>query len=132
MRRHDKARILVVDDSAFVRKKCSQWLIKNGFEVVEATDGIEALAKYVEYKPDVVLLDISMPKMDGIDALHTIMRLDPTARVAMVTALGQRHMVMSALSEGAREFIVKPFRKGRILDTVAKLLDDKHFEPTWE
>jgi two-component system chemotaxis response regulator CheY len=121
-----------VDDSAFIRKKCSQWLIRYGFEVVEAADGIEGLEKYIEYKPDVVLLDISMPRLNGIDTLHTIIRIDPTARVAMVSALGQRHMVMDALTEGAREFIVKPFRKGRVLDTVQKLLDDKYLERFWD
>ena len=116
-------RILVVDDSALVRMKCSRILFENGYEVVEAANGVEALEKYEECKPDGVLLDIIMPEMHGIAALREIRKIDPTARVAMVTAMGQRSMVMSALQEGARDFVVKPFREGRVLDTVRKLVD---------
>ena len=128
----DTQLILVVDDSAFVRKKCSNLLVKASYRVVEAEDGIEALAKYVHYKPDLVLLDISMPYMDGIDTLHTIRRIDPVAKVVMVSAMGQRRVVVRAIQEGARDFVVKPFRGGRVLDTVKKVLDSGDSAPSWD
>lgn len=117
------ARILVVDDSALIRMKCSRLLVENGYEVVEAANGAEAVERYKECRPDGVLLDIIMPEMHGITTLREIKRIDPVARVAMLTAMGQRAMVMGALREGARDFVVKPFREGRVLDTVQKLVD---------
>ena len=119
---HDMTRILIVDDAAFMRMRCSKLLGEKGYEVVEAANGAEALEKYKESKPDAVLLDITMPKMDGIITLQEIIKIDPHARVAMVTAMGQRTMVMSALKAGARDFVVKPFDGPRVLDTVQKLL----------
>jgi len=115
-------RILVVDDAAFMRMRCTKLLQEKGYDVVEATNGAEALERYKEQKPDGVLLDITMPKMDGIVTLQEIMKVDPAARVAMVTAMGQRSMVMSALKAGARDFVVKPFDGDRVLDTVQKLI----------
>ena len=115
-------RILVVDDAAFMRMRCAKLLQEKGYDVVEATNGAEALERYKEQKPDGVLLDITMPKMDGIVTLQEIIKVDPAARVAMVTAMGQRSMVMSALKAGARDFVVKPFDGDRVLDTVQKLL----------
>ena len=82
----------------------------------------EALEKYKEQRPDAVLLDITMPKMDGIVTLQEIIKIDPAARVAMVTAMGQRSMVMNALKAGARDFVIKPFDGARVLDTVQKLI----------
>ncbi len=114
-------KILVVDDAAFMRMRCSKLLTENGYEVCEATNGAEALDKYPVYKPDVVLLDITMPKMDGIVTLQELIKIDPAAKVAMVTAMGQRAMVMSALKAGARDFVVKPFDSVRVLETVKKL-----------
>ena len=116
------ARILIVDDAAFMRMRCSKLLSEKGYEVVEAINGAEALEKYKERKPDAVLLDITMPKMDGIITLQEIIKIDPHARVAMVTAMGQRTMVMNALKAGARDFVVKPFDGPRVLDTVQKLI----------
>ena len=116
------ARILIVDDAAFMRMRCSKLLSEKGYEVVEAINGAEALEKYKERKPDAVLLDITMPKMDGIITLQEIIKIDPHARVAMVTAMGQRTMVMNALKEGARDFVVKPFDGPKVLDTVKKLI----------
>ncbi len=116
------ARILVVDDAAFVRMKYAKALLDDGYEVVEAANGAEALEKYRERKPDGVLLDINMPVMNGIVTLHEIMKIDPAARVAMVTAMGQHSMVMSAVKAGARDFVVKPFDGARVLATVQKLL----------
>ena len=122
----------MVDDSAFIRKRCSNLLVKAGYRVVEAEDGIEALAKYVDEKPDGVLLGIGMPRMSGIHALHAIMRIDPAAKVVIISAMGQRHVVENAIKEGAREFLLKPFRDGRVLDTVKKVLDNSGAEPAWE
>ena len=116
------ARILVVDDAAFMRMRCSKLLTEKGYEVVEAGNGAEALEKYKENRPDGVLLDITMPKMDGIITLQEIMKIDPGAQVAMVTAMGQRTMVMSALKAGAKDFVVKPFDGVRVLSTVQKLV----------
>ncbi len=116
------ARILVVDDAAFMRMRCSKLLGEKGYEVIEAANGAEALEKYKESKPDAVLLDITMPKMDGIITLQEIIKIDPHARVAMVSAMGQRTMVMTALKAGARDFVVKPFDGPRVLDTVQKLI----------
>jgi len=116
------ARILVVDDAAFMRMRCSKLLGEKGYEVVEAANGAEALERYQESRPDGVLLDITMPKMDGIVTLQEIMKMDPSARVAMVTAMGQRTMVINALKAGARDFVVKPFDGTRMIDTVQKLI----------
>ena len=117
------ARILVVDDAAFMRMRCSKLLIENGYEVIEAANGDEALERYKEHKPDGVLMDITMPKMDGIVTLQEIIKIDPAAKVAMVTAMGQHSMVMSAVKAGARDFVVKPFDGARVLAAVQKLIN---------
>lgn len=114
--------ILVADDAAFVRLWCTRMLGRHGFEVVEASDGKEAVSKYREHRPDAVLLDVAMPELDGLGALREIRRFDPTARVAMLTGLGQRHIVLEALNAGARDFVVKPFKPERVLNAVKKLL----------
>ncbi len=116
------ARIMVVDDSALTRLKCSRLLEERGHEVMEASNGLEALEKYQQCRPDAVLLDIAMPLMDGMIALREMKKIDPAARIAMVTALGQRAIVLNALKEGARDFVVKPFRDGKVLDTVQRLI----------
>ncbi len=123
------ARIMIVDDSALTRLKCSKLLIQQGYEVVEATNGVEALEKYQQSKPDAVLLDIAMPLMDGMMALREMRKIDPAARIAMVTALGQRAVVLNALKEGARDFVVKPFRGGKVLDTVQRLISNVDLAP---
>jgi two-component system, chemotaxis family, chemotaxis protein CheY len=116
------SKILVVDDAAFMRMRCSKLLADNGFEVAEAVDGSEALEKYKEHKPDAVLLDITMPNLDGIATLKELLKMDPGARVAMVTAMGQQSMVMEALKIGARDFVVKPFDADRVLAAVKKMI----------
>lgn len=116
------ARILIADDAAFMRTRCSRLLREQGYDVVEAADGAEALEKFKQAKPDAVLLDITMPKMNGITALEEIMKVNPRARVAMVTAIGQRTMVMNAIKAGARDFVVKPFDATVVLATVEKLV----------
>jgi len=116
------AKILVVDDAAFMRIRCSKLLIENGHEVVEAATGREAVEQYKSTSPDAVLLDITMPDMDGLSALKEIRALDSDARVAMVTAMGQQTIVMEALQAGAKDFIVKPFDAERVLAAVKKLV----------
>jgi len=113
--------ILIADDAAFMRMRCGRLLTDNGFEVIEAENGREAVEKYTEHRPDVVLLDITMPELDGLEALKEIMSTDPQARVAMVTAVGQQQVVMEALKSGARDFVVKPFQPERILAAIHKL-----------
>lgn len=114
--------ILIADDAAFMRMRCGRMLEQNGFTVVEAENGREAVDKFIAQKPDAVLLDITMPELDGISALKEIRKLDPDARVAMVTAVGQQSVVMEALQSGARDFVVKPFQPERVLAAVHKLL----------
>jgi two-component system chemotaxis response regulator CheY len=116
------AKILVVDDAQFMRVKCSRLLKDAGHEVVEASDGAEAVELYESAKPDAVLLDITMPKMDGLTALKEIRKLDPNARVAMLTAMGQQAIVIEAVKAGARDFVVKPFDASRVVQAVEKLL----------
>jgi two-component system chemotaxis response regulator CheY len=116
------AKILVVDDAAFMRMRCSKLLTESGYEVVEAENGLDAIAKYKENKPDAVLLDITMPEMDGLTALKEIRKLDPDAKVAMVTAMGQQSMIMDAIKSGAKDFVVKPFQPDRVLAAVKKLV----------
>ena len=117
------SKILVVDDAAFMRMRCTKMLSDAGFEVAEAGDGNEALKKYKELKPDAVLLDITMPELDGMATLKELIKMDPGARVAMVTAMGQQSMVMEALKTGARDFIVKPFEADRVLAAVKKIME---------
>ena len=116
------AKILVVDDAAFMRMRCSKLLTDNGYEVVEAENGLDAIAKYKASKPDAVLLDITMPEMDGLTALKEIRKIDAEAKVAMVTAMGQQSMIMDAIKSGAKDFVVKPFQQDRVLSAVTKAL----------
>jgi len=97
-------------------------LIENGFEVVEAANGIEAISVYQETNPDMVLMDITMPDMDGLAALKEIKKIDPNAKIAMVTAMGQQALVMEALKTGAMDFVIKPFDQERVLSTIKKAL----------
>jgi len=116
------ATLLVVDDAAFMRMRCSKLLVENGYKVIEAENGAQAVQLYQQHKPDAVLLDITMPEMDGLTALKEIRKLDPNAKVAMVTAMGQQSIVMEALKSGARDFVLKPFQSDRVLGTVKKLV----------
>jgi two-component system chemotaxis response regulator CheY len=116
------AKILVVDDAAFMRVRASKVLRDSGHEVVQAENGIEAIRQYAAHQPDAVLLDITMPEMDGLTALREIRKLDPNARIAMVTAMGQQAIVMEALRAGAKDFILKPFQPDRVLAALQKLL----------
>jgi two-component system chemotaxis response regulator CheY len=115
------ATILVVDDAAFMRMRMSKILTEAGYQVVQAENGLEAVEKYQSEKPDAVLMDITMPEMDGLTALKEIRALDPAARVAMVTALGQQQIVLEAVKSGAKDFLVKPCEGDRVLAAVSKL-----------
>jgi two-component system, chemotaxis family, chemotaxis protein CheY len=114
--------ILVVDDAAFMRMRTSKILTEAGYEVIQAENGLEALNKYKEHRPDVVLLDITMPEMDGLTALQEIRAVDADAKVAMITALGQQQIVLEAVKAGAKDFLVKPCEGERVLATVSKLV----------
>jgi two-component system, chemotaxis family, chemotaxis protein CheY len=117
------ARVLVVDDAAFMRKMVSDALAKGGHEVVgEAANGLEAVARYQELRPEVTTLDITMPEKDGLAALKEIIALDPAARVVMCSALGQESKVLEAVKSGAKDFVVKPFQPDRVIDAVGKAL----------
>ena len=116
------AKILVVDDAAFMRMRAAKLLTEEGHQVLEAENGAVALKVYKDQKPDVVLLDITMPEMDGLTALKEIRKFDPQARIAMVTAMGQQSIILEALKSGAQDFVIKPFEKGRVIDAVSKLL----------
>ncbi len=115
--------ILVVDDAAFMRIRCVKLLTENGYDVVEAENGAQALKVYQEVRPDGVLLDITMPEMDGLTALKELRKIDPDARVAMVTAMGQQSIIIDAIRSGARDFVVKPFERDRVLSALSKMLD---------
>jgi len=116
------AKILLVDDAAFMRMRCAKLLTENGYTVGEAENGQEALHKYQSFQPDLVLMDITMPVMDGITATREIKALDPNAKVVMVSALGQQTMVIEAIKAGAKDFVVKPFEPDKILSTVKKFV----------
>ena len=116
------AKILLVDDAAFMRMMIKDTLTKNGFaDIFEAADGQQAVEKYNEVNPDLVILDITMPNMDGLEALKVIKGSDPDATVVMCSAMGQEAMVIEAIKSGAKDFIVKPFKPDRILKTLTSL-----------
>lgn len=117
------AKVLIVDDAAFMRISIKTMLEKNGFNVVgEAENGVVAITKYKELKPDIVTMDITMPEMTGIEALKAIRELDSNAKVVMVSAMGQERMVMDAVMSGAKSFIVKPFKEEQVLEALNKIL----------
>lgn len=118
-----KASVLVVDDSALIRKVLIELLNNNGFNVIgEATNGQEGLDMYKELSPDIVTLDVTMPVMDGVEALRQIIELDANAKVAMITAAGQKERLMEALKIGAKLFITKPFNEEEVLNSLSDLV----------
>lgn len=115
-------RILITDDALFMRTALKDILTQNGYEVVgEAENGEQSVQLYRSLKPDLVLMDITMPEMDGIQALRVIRSEDPAAKVVMCTAMGQKNLVVEAIGAGARDFIVKPFDAERVLAALEKL-----------
>jgi two-component system chemotaxis response regulator CheY len=116
-------RILIADDAAFMREMLSEILIGAGYEVVaQAEDGARAVAQFRECRPDLVTLDIVMPRKSGLDALREIRAIDPAARVIMCSALGQEALVMEALESGARDYVVKPFKPDQVLAALGRAL----------
>ena len=115
--------VLICDDAAFMRIMIKDILTKNGYNVVgEAENGLRAVEKYNETKPDLVMMDITMPEMDGIQALKKIKEADPAAVVIMCSAMGQQAMVIESIQSGAKDFIVKPFQADRVLEAVQKAI----------
>jgi two-component system chemotaxis response regulator CheY len=118
------ARIMLVDDTAFMRRMLRDILTKEGFEVVaEAANGREAVTVYHEARPDLVIMDITMPEMDGIAAVSEIVDGDAAARILMCSALGQQELIIEALEAGGRDFVVKPFLPAKVLEAVHKVLE---------
>lgn len=116
-------KILLVDDAAFMRMMIKDTLTKNGYtSIFEAADGEIATQVYSAEKPDLVIMDITMPNKTGIEALKEIKASDPSAKIVMCSAMGQEAMVVEAIKLGALDFIVKPFKADRILQTVTKIL----------
>lgn len=116
-------KVLIVDDAAFMRMMIKDILQKNGFEVIgEGSNGIEAVNLYKKERPDVVTMDITMPDMDGVEAVKEIRSFDPAAKIIMCSAMGQQSMVMDAIKSGAKDFIVKPFQADRVLEAIRKVV----------
>ena len=117
------AKVMICDDAAFMRMMIKDILTKNGYEIAaEAENCAIAVEKYPEAKPDLVLMDITMPDMDGIQALKKIKEIDANANVIMCSAMGQQAMVIEAIQSGAKDFIVKPFQAERVLEAVKKVV----------
>ena len=115
--------ILICDDAAFMRMMIKDILTKNGYNVAgEAENGAKGVEKYNELKPDLVLMDITMPEMDGIQAVKEIKKIAPSANIIMCSAMGQQAMVIESIQAGAKDFIVKPFQPDRVIEAVQKAL----------
>ena len=116
-------KILVVDDAVFMRTTVSNALKKAGYEeLIDAGNGAQAVEQFSKEHPDLVIMDITMPEMDGLQALKAIKEIDPNAKVVMCSAMGQEAMVIEAINLGALDFIVKPFKPDRLLKTVSTIL----------
>ena len=119
-----KRRILIADDASFMRQMIREIIEMEDYEVVaEAIDGVQAVELYQKHRPELVTMDIVMPKRSGIDALKGIIELDGDARVVMCSALGQETLVMESLQAGAKDFIVKPFKPDSVLSTLKKVME---------
>jgi len=117
------ATVMIVDDAAFMRMMLKDILTKNGYTVVgEAENGAVSVEKYMDLKPNLTIMDITMPEMDGLQAVKEIRKRDPQARIIMCSAMGQQAMVIEAIQSGAKDFVVKPFQAERVLEAVTKAL----------
>jgi two-component system chemotaxis response regulator CheY len=118
--------VLIVDDVAFVRQTLREIFSEAGYRVVgEASDGAEAVSLYGQLNPDIVTMDIVMPQMSGIDATRRIVKSDASARVVIISAMGQENLVMEAINVGAKDYILKPFTAADVLKTVERALIDE-------
>lgn len=115
------AKVLLVDHAHFIRTRYSRYLREHGYEVDEAENGGEAVERFRRFRPDVTLVEITLPVMDGIEVVREIRRTDPSARIVICSAMGHQAMVIEALRAGARDFILKPFRPEKILSSLARL-----------
>ncbi len=117
-------RVLIADDARFMRQLIRDIIEPVGYEVVgEAEDGRAVVEAYKQHNPDLVTMDVVMPKCSGIDAVKEILKINPTAKIAMVSALGQEQLVAEALEAGASEYIVKPFKPDAVLETLRKVAE---------
>ncbi|WP_281884361.1 response regulator [Paenibacillus sp. YYML68] len=124
-------RIMIVDDTAFMRRFIRNIVEEMGGCVVvaEASNGLEAIRLYQQHRPDLVTMDITMPEMEGVQSVQEIMRLDPKARIIMCSAMGQHRMVLDSLTAGAKDFIVKPLQKDRVMQAIINAMQsDKRGE----
>ncbi len=116
--------VLVCDDAIFMRTMISDILTQAGYEVIgEAETGTQAVERFKELSPDLVTMDIVMPDMGGIDAVRGIIKIAPSAKILMCSAMGQQALVVEAIQAGARDFIVKPFQPSRVLEAVQRVLE---------
>ena len=114
-------RVMIVDDSAFMRSLLSKVITRHGYEVAaEAENAEDALKKYRETKPDIVIMDIIMPEIDGITAVKELMKIDPDAKIIMCSSVGQEAMIKDAIEAGAKGFITKPFKEEKIIEELGK------------
>ncbi|HEX3010900.1 MAG TPA: response regulator [Syntrophomonadaceae bacterium] len=118
------ANILIADDSTITRRGLSLILTEAGHTIAgQATTGKQAYLLYQQLKPDLVTMDITMPGMDGVEALRTILKMDPSAKIIMISALDQRKMVLEALENGASHYIIKPFKEEKVLEIIDAVLN---------
>ena len=117
------AKILIVDDAAFMRVVLKDILTSNGYSTIyEAGDGASAISSYKMYKPDLLTMDINMPGVDGLQALKTILEINPMAKIIMVTSIEQKHVVQKAIKLGAKDYVTKPFDRANVAAVVSKTL----------
>ncbi|MDX1918665.1 MAG: response regulator [Candidatus Caenarcaniphilales bacterium] len=117
--------VLIVDDSLFMRNVLKEILSKNGYHIIgEAINGYEAIEKYQSLSPDITTMDITMPELDGIEALKKIIEINNKARVVMCSAMGQQGIVVEAIKQGACDFIIKPFQPNRVIEALQKAMEE--------
>lgn len=125
------ARIMISDDSSFMRMILKKIFVEHGHEVVaEAGDGMEAVQLYRQHKPDICTMDITMPKVDGIEAVRLIHEEDPLARIVMVSAIGQKTIMEEAIKAGATDFLVKPFDPAKVMEVINRIAGNKNPKTT--
>lgn len=116
-------RVLLVDDASFMRMMLKNILVGSGYEVVgEAENGAKAIEQFKALKPDLVMMDIIMPEMGGIDAVRELVKINPSAKILMCSSMGQQSLVVEAIQAGAKDFIVKPFQPSNVIEAVKKAL----------
>lgn len=117
-------RVVIADDAIFMRTVLKNMLLEEDIHVIgEASNGLEAIEVVGRLKPDILTLDITMPELDGIEAISKIVEVSPDTKIIMVSAMGQQGMVIDAIKRGAKDFITKPFEKSRILQSIKKVME---------